>query len=154
MNQKLFLVSLVVLVLLGLVGCAKTSKAPVESSDTAKSFETVDDKGVVFLYRRGRAVGAAVATQIKINGNDAGGTGPGTFFRWELKPGTYVFSASTEESSAAVEVVVEAGQLYFVEQNQRIGLSSGRVQIDIRDESTGMAAVQGLKLLVSTYIPD
>ena len=73
----------------------------MESSDTAKSFETVDDKGVVYLYRRGRAVGAAVATQIEI----------------------------------------EPGQLYFVEQNQRIGLSSGRVQIDIRDEATGMAAV-------------
>ena len=71
-----------------------------------------------------------------------------------MEPGKYVFSASTEESSAAVELEVEAGQLYFVEQNQRIGVSSGRVVMDIRDESTGMAAVQGLKLLVSTYIPD
>jgi len=52
------------------------------------------------------------------------------------------------------QVEVEAGQIYFVEQNQRIGISSGRVQIDIRDEDTGMAAVQGLKLLVSTYLPD
>jgi len=154
MNRKLFLVLLVVLVLLGLAGCAKTSKAPTESSDAAKGFEAVDDKGVVYLYRRGRAVGAAAATQIKVNGLDAGGTGPGTFFRWVLKPGTYVFSASTSESSAAVELEVAAGQLYFVEQNQRIGVSSGRVQMDIRDESKGMAAVQGLKLLVSTYIPD
>ncbi len=83
-----------------------------------------------------------------------GGTGPGTFFRWELKPVTYVFSAITDESSAAVEVSVAAGELYFIEQNQRLGLSSGRVQMDLRDQSTGSAAVQGLKLLVSTYIPD
>ena len=154
MNRKLFLVSLVVLVLLGLAGCAKTSKAPTESSDAAKGFEAVDDKGVVYLYRRGRAVGAAMATQIQINGQDAGGTGPGTFFRWELKPGTYVFSAKTDESSAAVEVEVAAGKLYFVENNQRIGLSSGRVSLDLRDESKGISAVQGLKLLVSTYIPE
>ncbi len=152
MRQKMILASLAVIVLFGLVGCAKTSKAPVEHSDAAKSFESVDDKGVVFLYRRGRAVGAAVATQVQVNGKDAGGTGPGTFFRWELEPGKYIFSANTTESS--VEVEVEAGQIYFVEQNQRIGVSSGRVQIDIRDEDTGMAAVQGLKLLVSTYIPD
>ncbi len=154
MNRKLIFVSLVVLVLLGLGGCAKTSKAPTESSDAAKGFEAVDDKGVVYLYRRGRAVGAAMATQIQINGKDAGGTGPGTFFRWELKPGTYVFSAKTDESSAAIEVEVAAGKLYFVEQNQRMGLSSGRISMDLRDESKGIAAVQGLKLLVSTYIPE
>jgi len=154
MNRKLIFVSLVVLVLLGLGGCAKTSKAPTESSDAAKGFEAVDDKGVIYLYRRGRAVGAAMATQIQINGKDAGGTGPGTFFRWELKPGTYVFSAKTDESSAAIEVEVAAGKLYFVEQNQRMGLSSGRISMDLRDESKGIAAVQGLKLLVSTYIPE
>ncbi len=154
MRQKMILVSLAVVMLLGLLGCAKTSKAPTESSDAAKVFEAVDDKGVVYLYRRGRFVGGGVATQIKINGNDAGGTGPGTFFRWELKPGTYVFSAKTDESSAAVEVQVAAGKLYFVEQNQRMGVSSGRVQMDIRDESKGIADVQGLKLLVSTYIPE
>jgi len=154
MNQKLFLVSLIVLVSLGLGGCAKTSKAPEELSAAAKGFEAVEDKGVVYLYRRGRAVGAAAATQVQVNGNAAGGTGPGTFFRWELKPGKYVFSASTDESSAAVELEVAAGKIYFVEQNQRIGVSSGRVQMDIRDESKGTAAVEGLKLLVSTYIPD
>ncbi len=154
MSQKMIIASLAVFVLVGLLGCAKTSKAPGEAGSAAKRFETVDDRGILYLYRRGRAVGAAVATQVQVNGKDAGGTGPGTFFRWELKPGTYVFSANTKESSAAVEIKVEAGKLYFIEQNQRIGLSSGRVQMDIRDEGTGTAAVQGLKLLVSTYIPD
>ena len=66
------------------------------------SFEPVDGKGVVYLYRLGRAVGAANATSIKVNSLEAGGTGPGTFFRWELKPGKYTFFASTGESSKTV----------------------------------------------------
>jgi hypothetical protein len=55
--------------------CASTSKAPSEASDAAKSFEAVEDRGVVYLYRKGKAVGAGVSTQIKVNGFDAGGTG-------------------------------------------------------------------------------
>ena len=40
-------------------GCASVSKAPSEKSEAAKSFSAPDDRGSVFLYRTGRAVGAA-----------------------------------------------------------------------------------------------
>jgi len=85
-----------------LFGCAKVSKASESSSDEAKLFNTVEDKGVVYLYRTGRVVEAAGQLMVRINGIDAGGTGPGTFFRWELKPGTYTIASSTSESSATV----------------------------------------------------
>lgn len=81
--------------------CASTSKAGEEQSANAKTFEKLSDKGVVYLYRTGRAVGAAVSIQVKVNGIEAGGTGPGTFFRWELAPGTYSFPSFTSESSAS-----------------------------------------------------
>ena len=112
------------------------------------------DKGVVYLYRPGRFVAAAVSTAIKVNGQNAGGTGPGTFFRWELKPGTYVFSAQTSESSAAVEIDVKPGEHYFVMQNEHIGLNSTRVSMKQVDEKTGMNEVSKNKLLVSTYVPE
>lgn len=154
LNYRIAVVALILVAIVGLVGCAKTSKAPSERSEAAKSFEPVADAGVVYVYRRGRAVGAAGAFQIQVNGKEAGGTGPGTFFRWELKPGSYVISASSGESSAAAELKVEAGKLYFVEQNQRMGLSASRLHLDVRDEATGMKEVQGLKLLISTYVPE
>lgn len=105
----------------------------------------------MYLYRPGRAVGAAASSQIKINGIDAGGIGPGTFFRWELTPGTYAFSAFTTESSAVVEVDVIAGEHYFIRQDERLGISSGRVTIVVQDEATGKAGVENCKLLVSAY---
>lgn len=120
-----------------LFGCAKVSKAPESSSDEAKLFNTVEDKGVVYLYRTGRVVGAAGQLIVRINGIDAGGTGPGTFFRWELKPGTYTIASSTSESSATVQVNVESGKLYFFKQTSRLGLSAGRVTLKEVDEKTG-----------------
>jgi hypothetical protein len=137
-----------------LLGCAKVSKAPESSSDEAKLFNTVEGKSVVYLYREKRAVGAAVQYMVKINGIDAGGTGPGTFFRWELKPGTYSIASSSTESSATVQVNAEAGKLYFFKQIGRLGFESTRLSIKEVDEKTGKKDIQGLKLLVSSYIPE
>ena len=139
-------------IVLGLIiSCASTSTASIEKDEKAKSFETISNKGVVYLYRPGRALGAAGQTQVKINGLDAGGTGPGTFFRWELTPAEYVFSCKTPESSAAVELNVESGKLYFLMQNEHLGVSSGRVSLKEVNEKEGMKAVNNSKLLISTY---
>ena len=137
-----------------LAGCAKTSKAPAEVSDAAKSFEAPADRGLVFLYRTGKAVGAGNAIEVKVNGVTAGGTGPSTFFRWELKPGPYTFHSSTKEASATVSLEVKAGKTYFIEQNARLGFDSGRVNMKEVDEEKGMSMVRTMELLVSAYVPD
>ena len=85
--QALFSIALIAM----LTNCASTSKALVEKSDEAKAFEAPVGKGAVYLYRTGRAVGAAGQLSVKVNGKDAGGTGPGTFFKWDLSIGTYTF---------------------------------------------------------------
>ena len=55
--------------------CASTSKASESKSDEAKTFEAPGDKGTVFLYRTGRAVGATGQLSVKVNSMAAGGTG-------------------------------------------------------------------------------
>ena len=134
--------------------CASTSKAPESKSNEAKTFEAPVDRGTVFLYRTGRAVGAAGQLNVKVNSLDAGGTGPGTFFRWDLKPGIYTFSSSTGESSAVIQLDVKAGQVYFVRQDARMGIDSGRVTMKEVDENKGESEVKNCKLLVSAYVPD
>ena len=154
MKQSRVLPLLLIAMLPGLFQCASVSKAPIEETEAAKNFEPIEDQGIVFLYRPGRAVGAASATQVKVNGLDAGGTGPGTFFRWELKPGKYTFLASTGESSATVALDVEPGMIYFIEQVARIGLNEGRVTMKQVDESKGKAALKNLTMAVSAYVPE
>ena len=150
-----FAVSALVLGTVLFLGCASISKSPESASLDAKTFAPPEDRGSVFLYREGRAVGAAVQYQVKVNGMDAGGTGSGTFFRWDLKPGTYALASSTTESSAAVQVEVEVGKLYFFKQMSLLGLKDGgRIFINPVDEPTGKMAVSELQLLVSAYLPE
>ena len=101
MNKVRLTIFLILIPLVLMIGCAKVSKTPESSSDEAKLFNTLEDKGVVYLYRTGRAVGAA----------------------WELKPGTYTIASSTTESAATVQVNVELGKLYFFKQTSRMGLT-------------------------------
>lgn len=155
MTFKRFLASIsVVLLIFFAAACASTSKAPENKSNEAKNFEAPTDRGSVFLYRTGRAVGAAGQLIVKVNSIDAGGTGPGTFFRWDLKPGTYTFSSSTGESSAVVQIDVKPGQVYYIRQDARLGIDKGRVSMKEVDSRKGQKEVNSCKLLVSSYIPD
>ena len=153
LKRFLWLIPILVLSFLA-TGCASTSKAPESKSNEAKSFEAPDDKGTVFLYRTGRAVGAAGQLSVRVNSTAAGGTGPGTFFRWDLKPDTYTFSSATGESSAVVQLDVKAGQVYYLRQDARMGVSSGRVTMKEVDSKKGQKEVMNCKLIVSSYVPD
>ena len=155
-NMNMIRLNSLLLLLFSLMvfGCASTSNATTEKSEEAKTFSAPDSKGSVFLYRTGRAVGAAGQLSVKVNGLDAGGTGPGTFFRWDLNPGTYTFLSSTGESSAVVQLEVEAGKVYFIRQDARLGIDSGRVTMQEVDSGKGENEVTGCKLLISSYIPD
>jgi len=99
-------------------------------------------------------VGAAGQLSVKVNSIDAGGTGPGTFFKWDLEPGTYTFSSSTGESSAVIQLDVKEQQVYFIRQDARLGVSSGRVTMKEVDSKKGKSEVNSCKLLVSSYVPD
>ena len=153
LKKILWLIPLVVLTYFA-TSCASTSKASESKSNEAKTFNTNKEKGTVYLYRTGRAVGAAGQLQVKVNSTDAGGTGPGTFFKWDLKPGTYTFSSSTGESSAVVQLDVKAGDVYYLRQDARGGVSSGRGTIKEVDSKKGQKEVNNCKLLISSYVPD
>ena len=155
MRKKSLFHLLPILIMTFLIGsCASTSKAPESKSNEAKSFNAPADKGTVYLYRTGRAVGAAGQILVKINSIGAGGTGPGTFFKWDLKPGSYTFSSSTGESSAVVQIEVKAGQVYFLRQDARMGIDNGRVTLKEVESNKGQKEVTNCKLLVSSYIPE
>ena len=145
---------LVIVFALFISGCASTSKTTTEKSEAAKTFTASDDAGTVYLYRTGRAVGAAGQLSVRVNSTTAGGTGPGTFFKWDLKPGNYTFASSTAESSAVIQIDVKAGQVYYIRQDARLGLGNGRITMVEVDSSKGKNEVKKCKLLVSSYVPE
>lgn len=151
--KKILVLSGIILLAFLLANCAGVSKASEENSAAAKTFEPVSDKGVVFLYRPGKFVASAVQTPIKVNGQDAGGTGPGTFFRWELPPGTYTFLASTQGTSRVVELNVTAGKVYYIEQDEKIGVQDTRVTMKEVDARKAQGVIKRGNLLVSAWKP-
>ena len=153
LNKLKWLIPILVLTYI-VSSCASTSKATEDKSNEAKSFTVSNDKGTVYLYRTGRAVGAAGQLMVKVNSTDAGGTGPGTFFKWDLKPGTYTFASSTGESSAVIQIDVKAGYMYYIRQDARMGLDKGRVTMKEVDSKKGQNEVSNCKLLVSSYVPE
>jgi hypothetical protein len=146
--------SVILLALAGLIGYASSSKAPAQESEAAKSLDIPAGRGLVYLCRTGKAIGAGNSIEVKVNGQPAGGTGPSMFFRWALKPGSYNFYSSTSESSATVALQVEAGKVYFVEQIARLGVNSGRVSMNEVDQQKGESMIQSMQLLVSAYSPE
>lgn len=136
------------------LGCASVSKAPTNKSEEAKSFQVSTDKGTVYLYRTGRAVGAAGQLQVTINNHAAGGTGPGSFFKWDFMPGIYTFSSSTGESSAVIQLEIKAGEVYYLRQDARMGVSTGRVTLKEVSVQKGQKEIMDCKLLVSSYVPE
>jgi hypothetical protein len=152
-NQIQLMIIIAALIMIG-TGCASTSKAPENMSTEAKAFQAPVDRGSVYLYRTGRIVNAAAQLNVKVNGADAGGTGPGTFFKWDLKPGTYTFFSSTGEASAIVQLEVKAGEVYYIRQDARIGINDSRVSMKEVSDSKGRKEVEGCKLLVSSYMPE
>lgn len=151
---RVFTLAVVSVLLVFLSGCAGTSKASESESAEAKNFTAPSGKGSVFLYRTGRAVGAAGQLKVKVNSQDAGGTGPGTFFRWDLSPGTYTFSSFTDESSAVIKIEVKADEVYYIRQDARMGINNGRVTMKKVESDKGQKEVERCQLLVSSYLPE
>ena len=118
------------------------------SADTAKTTQ----KGTVYMYRVGRAVGAVIKSVVKINGQDAGALGNKSYFEWELEPGKYIFTSYTKESNPVIEIDVKPGKKYYIRQDRRVGLTNdGRVTLQLVNESTGAGAISGLKKATSSY---
>ena len=151
---RIFKFSIAIISIILIAGCASVSKAPDELSQDAKSFNVPEGKGSVYLYRTGRVVGAGGQLSVKVNGKEAGGTGPGSFFKWDLKPGVYTFASSTAESSAVVQVDVKAGEMYFIRQDARLGIDNGRVTMKEVDQHKGKRELADCKLLISAYVPE
>jgi len=49
---------------------------------------------------------------------------------------------------------VKPGEVYYLRQDARMGVSSGRVTMKEVDSKKGRDEVKGCKLLLSSYVPD
>ncbi len=101
---------MILVVAMLLTGCVQIP--PSEQDIQARKFDAVSDKAVIYIVRS-RLDSPNNGT---INLGDAGTitTQSGTFYRWEVAPGTHRIT-SFGHGTAAVTLRAEAGKIYFVQ---------------------------------------
>jgi hypothetical protein len=105
-------------------GCASAPMATPERDQQAKTFAPVAERGVIYIFRD-ESFGAAVKLPLVVDGRLLGDTVAHSYFRLELEPGTHEI-LSKAEADSTLKLTVEAGKVYFVWQEVKMGLWSAR----------------------------
>jgi hypothetical protein len=135
---------LTALTLLTVAGCAPLPPTPQDMQ--AKRFEPVPGQAVIYIVRTpmdSREMGGLwLDDRVQI------ATFGGTYYRWEVPPGTHRISTSTVGHDS-VTVNAAAGNIYFVEHTVRGTVRSGPQSAFLRrvDEQYGRGAVARSQLL-------
>jgi hypothetical protein len=107
--------SLLVGLILVLAGCQQIPLTPEDIQ--ARKFEQVKDKAVIYLVRDDPDFSGAGAP-VDLGNNVRLTTYAGTYYRWEVAPGTHTITAFGA-GTGAIRVNAERGKMYFVQ--QRVG---------------------------------
>lgn len=136
---------LAVLPLLLLVACASAPMAVPERDTQAKTFAPAADKAVVYIYRN-ETFGSAIKVPIAVNKRLIGDTVSHSYFRILVDPGPCEIQCKGETDSAA-SFTAEAGKVYFVWQEMKMGaFAAGCAMHQVKDDE-GKAAVLDCKML-------
>ena len=123
--------------------------ADPQASAQAKQFKAPSPgKAGVYVYRNSEYVGGAVKKDVWVDGQCLGGLMTRVFFYTEVT-GNQKHRIDTDaefSQSNGVELNAKAGQLYFVRQFMRIGVLSGRADLELTPEAQGKTDIGFLEL--------
>src|SRR5262245_258665 len=138
--------SLLIGLMLVLAGCQQLPLTPEDIQ--ARKFEAVPDKAVIYLVRDNPDSSEAEA-QISLGDNLRMRTYPGTYYRWEVPPGTHGIQ-SFGGDTGRIRVQAERGKIYFVQQRVAGMRLAPESRFELVSESQGRAAVLRSVLLKPT----
>lgn len=142
MKKRSLVLSILLLLLIGLFLLSSCATGPA-----FKKVETIpENMGLVYIYRPGKAMGAAVSYQVKANGVPIIRLNPGGYYAYLAKPGEIEFSAKTE-STSSITIDVKPGETYYLKGTIGIGFFVGRPHLVIVTPEVGEKEVVKCKLL-------
>jgi hypothetical protein len=146
-NMKKLPISLAVVLLAALAGCASVPMASADADHTAKQFVANPSKANLYIYRN-ESMGAAIKMDVFVDEKAYGQTAAKTYLHIALNPGKHKIRG-TGETSSDLELDAKAGQNYFVWQEVKMGALSARNKLQLVDEKTGKKGVSECKLTAS-----
>ena len=139
-----------ILPLLALVLSTAACVPPLPTSPqeiAAKRFETVPGKAVVYVFRDLVNFGG-VQAPIALDGNQIGTSYGGTFFHLVLEPGPHRLTGMFGDSGS-MQFSVQAGQMYFIQQNVTLNFGMVNSFFAAVDAAEGRSRVSQYQL--ATY---
>jgi len=132
-----------------LAACASVPKAPPERDLAAKQFQVFPGKAQLYVFRD-ESLGGAVRMSVLLDGRWIGDTAAQTFLTVPVDPGPHKLLSKAENDSE-IEFTAEPDQAVFVWQEVKMGLWSARSKLQLKDETTGRAAVSNCSLVQGPF---
>ncbi|MGZ8229284.1 MAG: hypothetical protein ACXW2A_05985 [Burkholderiales bacterium] len=128
-----------------LAGCAQLPPSPEDLQ--GKKFESLPDKSVIYVVRM--PMDSNEGRSLMLNAGSLITTYRGTYYRWEVAPGTHRV-AGFPGGSESVTLTTAPGRIYFLEHTVVGDPDDGGVQVtNLRqvNDQAGRRLVQGSQLL-------
>ena len=139
--MRFFKVALVAIILVLGAGCAATGP---KYSDVAASIPAVPaNKGRIFFFRSDTMLGAAVTSDIRLNGKVVGKSERASFFFVDENPGNMTVATSTEVEKQLTFKLV-AGETKYVKTSVSFGVLVGRINSELANSTEAKAEITGL----------
>lgn len=135
--------------LLMVTSCVSVPLAPVEEDTTAKQFSPAQGKCLVYVVRPSKVTGGGITITPVVDKQMVGALKAETYAVVEVSPGKHVVAlgGSGMETSAAVTIEAEAGNVYFVQVYPKMGMFAARAGVEQISEEEGKKLVQQSKLI-------
>jgi uncharacterized protein YceK len=131
-----------------LAGCASVAMMPAEDDTRAKSVAVPSGKANIYVYSN-ETMGAALTMPVSLDGKVAGNTAAKSYFLFQVSPGSHEIGSGAD--AKPVRVAAEAGKNYFVWQEVKMGMMSGRPELQLVNDATGKAGVMECKRIQSAF---
>lgn len=123
-----------------LAGCAATG--PKFTEIAASIPPVAASKGRIYFYRPDTMFGAAVTSDINLNGKVVGRSERGSFFFVDENPGSQKVATSTEVEKH-LTFTLEPGQTKYVRTSVSMGVMVGRINAELVSPETAKADIEG-----------
>ncbi len=130
-----------------LAGCASVPMGDSGRDNDLKSFASKPGVASIFVYRN-ETMGAAIRMDVSVDGKPLGQTAAKTYLYTEVEPGDHVIT-SMSENTDRLDINAEAGQVYYVWQEVKMGLLYARTKLHLASEEEGKKGVNESKLAQS-----
>jgi len=116
----------------------------VLSDNDAKNLAPIEGKAIVYIVRPS-SMGTLVRIGVECDYEGLGSTKAKQYIYAILDPGAHIFTSHTE-NQATLNLTLEAGKIYFIQQKVKMGIVVARVGLEVMNESDGRKALNSCKL--------